>query len=220
MRVAKWMIAAGLMIGAQTLNAGQVFFEDFETGSGGLTGGDGVVGTQGFSGVPGFLTQFYRNSTLNPIVPTTLTLNGLPSHNFLNVSFLLAIIDQWDGDALGDQFNMTVDGTPVLGQTYTNYDLGQPYAGTRLSTSGCDCGFGSQGDNAYALTLSVPHTSSTATIEFFASGPNWASDDNSWAIDNLSVSADVPEPGVWVLMASGLLALVLGRRRAGSALGA
>ena len=31
MRIATWMIAAAVMIGAQTLNAGQVFFTDFET---------------------------------------------------------------------------------------------------------------------------------------------------------------------------------------------
>ena len=127
MRVATWMIAAGLTIGAQTLSAGQVYFEDFEVGTGGLAGAGAREGTQGFSGVPagvpGFQSWFFRNTTTGV---TTLTLNSLPSHAFLNIGFLLGIIDGWDGVVLGDTFNVTVDSSPVFVQTYTNYDLGQP----------------------------------------------------------------------------------------------
>ena len=214
MRVATWMIAAGLLIGSQALNAGQVYFEHFEAGTGGLTGAGAREGTQGFSGVPapapGFQSWFFRNTTTTP---TTLTLGLLPSHSFLNIGFLLAIIDQWDGEINGDRFNVTVDGNPVFSPTYTNYDLGQPYGGTRLTTSGCACGFdGTTSDNGYAVSLSVPHTSSTATIEFFGSGALYTVDNNSWAIDNLAVSAEVPEPGTMLLAGIGAAALLLRRR--------
>ena len=216
MRIPAWMVAAGLMIGAQTLTAGQVFFTDFESGVPGEFSGAGAAeGTQGFSGISTFQTLFLRNSTLSPILASTLTLTSLPSHTFLNIGFLLAIIDGWDGAAPGfdDRFNVNVDGTPVFSQNYTNYDLGQPYGGVRLTTSGCSCGFGATGDNAYLLSLNVPHTASTATIDFFASGPNYAVDDNSWAIDDVSVSAEVPEPSSLLLLASGAVALLLRRRK-------
>ena len=217
MRGIKWMAAAGLIIGAQTLTAGHVFFTDFESGVPGQFSGAGAAeGTQGFvSAVPAFQTLFLRNSTLSPIVNTTLTLNSLPAHNFLSISFLLAIIDQWDGSAPGydDRFNVSVDGTTVFSQNYTNFDGDQPYGGTRLSF-GCLCGFNATSDSSYSLDLwNIPHTSSTATIDFFASGSTWAADDNSWAIDNVDVDANIPEPGSAVLMIAGLAAIVLRRRK-------
>jgi MYXO-CTERM domain-containing protein len=208
------MIAAGLLIGAQTLTASQVFFTDFESGApAAFSGAGGVEATQGFSGIAGFQSMFLRNSTLSPIFSTTLTLTSLPSHTALSVGFLVAIIDQWDGAAPGfdDRFNVSVDGTPVFSQNYTNFDGSQPYGGTRMSF-GCLCGFNPMSDSSYAVMLAIPHTASTATIDFVASGPTWAADDNSWAIDNVSVSA-VPEPGAGLLAMTGLGALIVWRRR-------
>jgi hypothetical protein len=217
MRAMKWIAAAGLMIGAQTLTAGQVFFTDFESGVPVEFSGAGAAeGTQGFGvAVPAFQTLFLRNSTLSPILNTTLTLSSLPAHSYLSISFLLAIIDQWDGDAptFDDRFNVSVDGTPVFSQNYTNFDGDRPYGGTRLSF-GCVCGFNAMSDSSYSVALwNIPHTSSTATIDFFASGPTWAADDNSWGIDNVDVAAAVPEPGSAVLLIAGLAGVMFRRRR-------
>lgn len=216
MRALKWMMAVGSLIGAQTLTAGQVFYTDFETGAPPAFSGAGAVeGTQGFAGPP-FLTQFLRNATLSPILSSTLTITSLPVHTNISLNFLLAILDDWDGSAPGfdDRFNVNVDGNPVFSQNYTNFDGDQPYGGTRLSF-GCLCGFGPTSDSSYSVgLLNIPHTGSTATIDFFASGPTWAADDNSWAIDNVEVSTDaVPEPASGLLLLTGIGGLVAWRRR-------
>jgi len=47
------------------------------------------------------------------------------------------------------------------------------------------------------LFTNIAHTADTLTVDFFASGPGWSGGgDESWAIENVSVSLNgtVPEP--------------------------
>lgn len=193
-----WMVPA-VAAGAVN-NSSTAYFNDFDTapsvGSGitaGLSGVTSTEGVQGYSGIgpPGnqFSGNFLRNASLGS--PTTLTLTGLPPHTSVNVNFLLAIIDSWDGSSEWgpDYFNVQIDGVSVFFQVITSYN---PPSGVLLSI-GSDLGFSSWGDRAYNMYLepafqNIPHTGSTLTISWFASGPVWqGGGDESWAIENLQV---------------------------------
>ena len=200
-----WIAAAALAPGA----VGQtVFSTDFETGlPPELTApGATLTGVQGYGGL-GFVGrrfegQFLRyNST--QVLPTTLTLTNLPPHTHLSVQFLLAVIDSWDGDELlqirvdgelvfSNWFVLAVSGTtsyfpPLFGQLSTGAPLG------------FSSGAGYDNDCAYDLGADlglvwIEHTASTLTVEWTlsavaGSGPGtWqGGDDESWAIDALSV---------------------------------
>jgi len=98
-----------------------------------------------------------------PALPTRLTLTGLPQHDHIDLRFLLAIIDTWDGDSGGCAPDFEPDSA---------YDLGLEPA-----------------------LQAIPHTASTLTIEWFASGDGWqGSYDESWGIDNVEVVVWSPTP--------------------------
>ncbi|MED5585660.1 MAG: Ig-like domain-containing protein [Verrucomicrobiota bacterium] len=162
-----------------------------------VSGFDGVGGNQGFSG------SFLRNRTSgNPAGSTSITINNLPPHNRVSLSFILAIIDSWDGDRNGgDFFNIIVDGQSIFAHTFDNAGQGGiqsyiPPPGVELARL-LDLGF-SQGslyrDSAYDMgnepvLRDIVHTAESITIEMFADGGDWeGGDDESWAIDNLEVS--------------------------------
>jgi hypothetical protein len=130
----------------------------------------------------------------------------------MSLRFLGAIVDSWDGDgcfAGPDLFNVTVDGHPILSDVFENSGCGiqtyVPPPGVELARR-LDLGF-SVGDpfymdSAYDFGLdpafqTVPHSASTVTIDWFASGDVWQGDaDESWAIDNVEVILnDVTTPG-------------------------
>lgn len=225
MRVATWIIAATVMIGAQTLNAGQVFFTDFETAVPDQASGYfNRVSTQAYvTYLPSVQNWFLWNDTTgNPASSTIFTLTGLTSHSYMDIGFILAVIDSWDGLNGPDVFNVKVDGNIVFSSTYNNSSSGEGYQGTR-EFFGQAAGF-TEGptylDSAYSLAITgIPHTSPTATIEFFASGAGWDGlTDESWAIDNLDVSVSdvpsgVPEPGSMLLAGAGVVALFIRRRK-------
>jgi hypothetical protein len=197
--VLAWMAPAAAM--AFELTA---YFNNFDTAptvlsgvTASLSGVTSTEGVQGYSGIgpPGnqFSGNFLRNdSGGNPATPTTLTLTGLPSHTSINLNFLLGIIDSWDGYSEWgpDVFNVQVDGVSVFSQVMVTYSA--PPGG--LLSSGSNLGFNiSWDDRAYNMYLepafqNIPHTGSTLTISWFASGPVWQGGyDESWAIENVQV---------------------------------
>jgi hypothetical protein len=143
--------------------------------------------------------DFLRNSSVPPL-PTTLTLTGLPAHTSIDLHFLLAIIDSWDGGgAGGDTFTITIDGQSVFTEVFDNVGGVQSYnppSGVELVRR-VELGFRDidehdQESGYYMgndLTLAnIPHTSNTLTIQWYASGSGWqGGSDESWAIDNLEV---------------------------------
>ncbi|NIM95690.1 MAG: hypothetical protein GTO18_18475, partial [Anaerolineales bacterium] len=124
----------------------QIYFNDFDGGLtvapkvtatlGGVTSTEPVQGYDGI-GSPGnsFGGLFLRNTSgggeppRTPGSPTTLTLTGLPPHISVDINFLLAIIDSWDGSEPGedpggcldchpDIFTVTVDGVTVFSEAF------------------------------------------------------------------------------------------------------
>ncbi len=154
--------------------------------------------------------------------PITLVLSGLPDHTSLDLNFLLAIIENWDGntaegDAEGnpidypDAFNVAIDGELIYSVSFDQrlsddtYDLlsdeiYSPPAGVELEHNRADRFTPAGGNHPYYVNDSawdlgldpkfdaIPHTASTVTIQWYASGAGFQGGDNeSWAIDNLEV---------------------------------
>ena len=194
-----------------------VYFNDFD---GGLTVAPGVTDVldgitttepvQDYGGVGSFGSDFLRNTTGGapigtPGELTRLTLTGLRKHNSIDINFLLAIIDSWDGSLPGspppggdfyhpDIFNVRVDGIVVFDESFGfNVPTFVPPPGVLLDEYSV-LGFnGDWNDAAYDMGLNptfdnIPHTARTLTIEWFADGAGWqGGDDESWAIDNLEI---------------------------------
>jgi hypothetical protein len=170
-----------------------------------------LTGVQGYAGLgPSgnkFGGSFLRSPTGNPV---TLTVSNLPPHNTLNLGMLFAAIDSLDGTGSfpsGDFFQVKIgtdstDGTVVFRESFANADPGQfqsyvPPPGAELARR-VDLGFRGPGgfytDSAYNFAVDsrfshLAHTGSVAVISFLMEGPGVQPlDDESWAIDNLSVS--------------------------------
>lgn len=151
-----------------------------------------------------FGSTFLRGPTGTVI---TLTLTDLPPHETLSLSLLFAAIDSLDGEGTfpaGDYFKITLDGVIVFRESFANAIVSQiqsynPPAEVVLARHQ-DLGFGGPGgyytDSAYDFGLdptlqNLAHTASTATLKFELEGEGVQSiDDESWAIDNIRVTAD------------------------------
>ncbi len=223
-----------LMVGQVWAVPVTVFSEDFSSGlaPAEFSGVTTVVGVQGYAGLGGFSGNFLHNTSLgNPALSTTLTLSGLAPHDSVQLNFLLAVIDSWDGStgiASPDFFNFTVDGTSVFSETFENFGSISDQSFDPMNATGARLarnvalGFNpSFNDAAYNMGVlnAIPHTNSMLTVSWFASGAGWQGvNGESWAIDNVEVIINttsnpiVPEPSTLLLMGSGLAGLVLLRR--------
>jgi len=233
-------LALGAVSSAATAVPTTVFTTDFNgalpteisPGTATLTGVQGYAGL-GLSGNQ-FGGSFLRSATGNVV---TLNLSNLPTHDTISLAFLFAAIDSLDGTGTfpaGDFFKIVFDGRTLFSESFANAQSSDiqsyvPPAGAELARR-VNLGFTGPGsfftDSAYNLGAdprfaNFAHTGSTAKIEFFIFGPgNQSLDDESWAMDNLSVSVTtngippVPEPSTYALMLAGLAAVgVMARRR-------
>ena len=169
---------------------------------------------QGFA-VHGFSDNLLRNDTLSA-APTRLTLTDLPPHEAIDLRFLLAVIDSWDGDQqfshqffAPDRFNVAVDGDVIFSETFVNaLSAGnvQSYVAppgvelVRYQQRGFNPDNSDYLDSAYNLGLdsafqNIPHTASTLTVEWSAGGAGYEGGFNeSWGIDNVEVVLRGAEP--------------------------
>ncbi len=217
---AAFLLVLGLSLGHGTMAAASttVFSTDFESGVPPEFSAPGAVldGVQGYAGLgpPGrqFGGQFlhYVSQT---ILPTTLTLRGLPPHDHLSVKFLLGIIDSWDGVEL---MRISVDNQLLFNHWFllatgdtTDYFPPPPGAllseGTDLGFSGC-CYYNR--DRAYDLGAEpafqdIPHTADSVTVTWTigatsgSAADDWQGGaDESWAIDDVSVEVSSLTAGV------------------------
>jgi VCBS repeat-containing protein len=212
----------------------QVFFTDFNTAIPSqfstATGGTREA-VQGFGGLGvdtnTFTGSFMRNASDNGngsgnATPTVLTLTGLPTHTSIDLNFLLAVIDSWDGNSgnnniAPDTLNILVDGASIFSETFdTANSTDQSYSapdGVTLA-DGEALGFatgGSSPDSAYNMGLDpafnkIPHTASTLTIQWVASGNGWRrgfTGNESFALDNVEVIVNNDETNDTTLIPAG-----------------
>lgn len=213
------LAAAGLAVVAAVPAAAEVVFStDFSSGIPAQVTGAGVQvePAQGLTGLGAPGRQFGGNVLryhTQAIHETTLSLTDLPAHTQVSVGFLLALIDSWDGTEL---MEVLVDGQLLFShwfQLATGDASSYIAPAGGLLSSGVNLGWsaGSYYSRDRALDLyvepvfnDIPHTASTLTVTFrlgaIAGGAaaNWQGEmDESWAIDQLSVSvsnaaSDVP----------------------------
>jgi hypothetical protein len=231
-----------------------IFATDFNGGAPPQLSGaaNSLENVQGFDGL-GLAGNSFSGNLLRNSSPggagnaTVLTLTGLPRHTRVDVDFLLAIIDSWDGADGGwspDVFNVRMDGKSIFLATFTNVSWDHHHASYPNSATPAgvvlrrevqlfnadpyhitDPAFT---DSAYNMGFEpalhgIPHTSENLVLEWFASGRGYqGGTDESWAIDNLrvSVTSAVPEPAAFALMIVGLGVIgVAARRSEGPAAG-
>ena len=207
-RLAVLTLAALLAVAAPSA-AEVVFSTDFSAGlPAELTGpGVQVEPCQGLAGLGAPGNQFggnvlrYHTQALHE---TTLTLTDLPAHTEVSLSFLLALLDSWDGTEL---MEVLVDGQLLFSHWFqlalgdaSSYDA-PPGA---LLSAGTNLGWSAGSyygrDRAYDLSVEpafsgIPHTASTLTVTWRlgavsgGAAQNWQGGmDESWAIDNLVVA--------------------------------
>lgn len=181
-----------------------------------------------------FLGQFSGSET------TSLTLNNLPSHTEVKLSFDLYIIRTWDGNgptgpdiwalSVGEQslLHTTFSNTGIQANQKQDYPDTYPGGDNEARTGAAESntlGFtvvdynDEVMDTVYSFydenSLIFPHTENSLVLDF--SGIALQSDivhgvyDESWGIDNVRVEA-IPEPCTLFLLGLGGLGLLRKRR--------
>jgi hypothetical protein len=146
-----------------------------------------------------------------------LSLNNLPKHDLITISFDLYIHDSWDGNKTApdgpDIWQMLVDGNRYIYTTFSNFPCGvnefcspqsypldypnnynNPKAGAyRTDLPGVCHLAGPNGTTQYKITKTFRHTNNTLLLECSDKlvQPN-APDpkcDESWSVDNINVKA-------------------------------
>lgn len=131
------------------------------------------------------------------------------------LKFDLYAIDSWDGNAAmngPDLFEVFINGTNLFSHTFSNHTPGQTYP-LAPTVGPVDLGFNSYDTDTIYRGIVIPFSVGSATelvIKWRSDGLQGLSDE-SWGIDNVSVS-QVPTPGSAALLALGGL-VIAGRRR-------
>ncbi|HEX5131481.1 MAG TPA: T9SS type A sorting domain-containing protein [Candidatus Krumholzibacteria bacterium] len=195
----------------------QVFSTDFESGVPAEFSAPGsvIAGVQGYGGLGPLGNQFggsFLRYTAVPIMDTKLTLHNLPAHDHVSISFLLALIDSWDGTEL---LRISVDGVEVFSnwfQLATGDASSYVAPPGGLLSSGVELGFSLGSwyarDRAYDMSVDpvfndIPHTADSLTVAWYlgavsgSAAQNWqGGTDESWAIDNVRVDVSSVTTGI------------------------
>lgn len=206
-----------------------VFSTDFESGLPPEFSAPGSVieGVQGYAGLGPVGRRFGGNFlryTSVPLFPTRLTVRSLPPHDHLSLKHLLALIDSWDSTEI---MQIAVDGNLLFAHRFslaladtTTYSPAPPGA---ILSMGHNLGFSNGSyyfrDRAYDLGvepafLDIPHTADSVEVVWSIgalSGPaasQWqGGDDESWAIDAVSIEVSSQTTDVAAEFAAGRLSV-------------
>jgi hypothetical protein len=180
----------------------QVFFTNFDGGvPPEITGETIVQPVGGFNGLGNGLNVFsgdlHNNLSINGEVATRLTLEGLPPHNSIDINFLLAVIDSWEGTPGPDLLRISIDSAEFFSESFmnTNNALQSYVAPPMVELSyNSDLAFQPPEDAAYDMGLDpqfngIPHTASTLVLSFDGEGAGYGGGaaDESFGLDNLEV---------------------------------
>jgi hypothetical protein len=205
-----------------------VYYNDFDGGL--LTAAGVTVAQNGGVSVPTIAPYDATFGNISRADDNTtgieLILNNLPAHTGVNLDFALAFLDSWDstdgGNFAPDLLELYIDGAPFAAYTYNNalgtikdFDGGtllHEYVQFNTDLFYSDTVV----DMATDPTLIFPHTASTLSVKWIASGAGWqGGSDEAYAIDNVWVELEgvqIPEPTTWMLAALGAAGFALRRK--------
>jgi hypothetical protein len=197
------------------------FSSDFESGLSSLiTGAAAIASVEGLQGKGNSGNTFNGSLMVNkqrglPAASCTLTLSNLPTHSSIQIGFLLAIINSWDGSSEDDRFEVLLDGQTVFTETFDNFFVNDqtyvPPANVQvvdrvnvpqynqqifpnLGFGGFNGGNNDWGDAGYDMYFeprlqNIAHSASTATIVWRGTYSGMSlPEDEFWGIDNLRVT--------------------------------
>jgi hypothetical protein len=167
----------------------------------------------------GFVSQFNGSAVLGQYNRGyfTLSLNNLPSHDLITISFDLYIHDTWDGNKTEDDgpdiWQMMVDNKPYINSTFSNmaciagnfcspqsYPFNYPnsYNNPKTGAYRTDlpgiCGSpGPNGTTQYKITKTFTHTNTTLILQCLDKLIQYNTSnqkcDESWSVDNINIKA-------------------------------
>lgn len=218
------ILTAGVVLGvfASPAFSATAYFNDFSTAAGAEWSSASLATAPSSEK---FLGEFGNTTVTGSFV--------LPAHSSVTVSFLLYILNSWDGSGSyccgPDRWKFSMDGADQLDTTFSNTDgLGTqnypgPYPGATVAArtgafANNTLGYTYYGDSIYKLSFTVPHVAAALSLSFMGSGLQGLSDE-SWGIDDVKIdyvpaAAGVPEPSTLVMGAAAGLLVVLRRLRA------
>ena len=179
-----------------------------------------------------FLGDFgYESDDPNSVGSSTitLTLNSLPAHSAIQISFDLFVIRSWDGNVSDspDIWDLNIAGGPnLLHTTFSNteevgnrqaypdtFPGGDHPAGTG-ATEIDSLGYQEYHDSIYHLEFTTTHAASSIAYEFSGIDLQYLPDE-SWGLDNVtvSISPPIPEPAVAMLIGLTVPLMVMARKR-------
>ena len=200
-----------------------VYSNNFESGSAGsaFSGAGAVQSTGGLSAF-GFGSNHLRNEGSSS---TVLSLSGLGTHTSMTLNFSLAM---WDSIDWGDIFVVRADGADLFNASFGNYGTPSDQCegpGTRLTAAFSDFvtpnyGFGFNRDCARGVSFTFAHSASNVAFSWAYPGTQGGADE-SFGIDDVVVQTNavitpgttVPEPSIYAMMAAGLAAVLVVRRK-------
>lgn len=231
----KVLLATVIASAAVSASAATVFSTNFDSGVPAAFSGGNLESVSALNGV-GNAGNTFTGNLYRAANTITLTLSGLPAHTGLNLGFLFAAIDSWDGpsgfNCCGpDVMTVTVNGNAVFSKSFNLFghatgDYNPPVNGQLLY--GTNVVGTSWGDQAYDMSLeaafqNIADAASTLTITWTSTALQ-GYDDESFALDNVKVDllgttvGSVPEPGSLALLglSIGLCGLLRRSRRQSS----
>ncbi len=146
----------------------------------------------------------------------TYTMNGIPTHDSITVSFDLYLHDSWEGNCATvgeDRFKFMVNNNTLLNETFSNsVSCTQSYNNTGISGSypaftgavasslprRCLSGSSS---SKYTITKSFAHSESSLVFSWLGAlrdtSANLAKCNESWSLDNIIINYRIPTKVLW-----------------------
>jgi hypothetical protein len=211
---------AATLVYTNDFDAGYFLAAGVNDSFGGLTQGapeaavvDGGINATGWAG------NYWANRSGGSPIGTAsnisvLELTNLPVHTTVRLEFLLGFLEVWDsldGNPSPDLLDITINGVPLLTGLTTNTGSGsiENYGpGTELFDS-ANINTNTTLDTLAGYDFVIPHTSSTLSIGFGASGAGWQGGaDEGFGLDAFRITLDddvaaIPEPSTWAMMLLG-----------------
>lgn len=210
--------------------------QDFVNDSGAVEVVGGIQSTQGLNSLSTFSGDFFR--VVTPDNALNIEVGGLNTSVTSSIAFSLALLDSWDGnfEPFGDDIlNVQIfDGTAATGTQIDGFSLiysginsfdvlSDPSIISSVEANNQQLGFNNNemffNEDAVSVNFDdLVTTTGTLTFSIFASSGGTGTgfqggNDESFGIDNFTVTSSIPEPSVLWFTVIGVLSILTRRNR-------